>query len=75
MTAIQADEQLLEGPNDRPLQTRYPGELDCKLTIELSLISGIALLAGHDSLQDSRTSPTLDGIRASRCDEDHTVSC
>jgi hypothetical protein len=48
MTAIQADEQLREGPNDRPLQTRYPGEMDCKLTIELSLIFGSALVAGHD---------------------------
>jgi len=48
MTAIQADKELREGPYDWPLQTRYPGEMDCKLSIELSLIFGSALVAGHD---------------------------
>jgi hypothetical protein len=48
MTAIQADEQVREGPYDRPLQTRYSGEMDCKLTIELSVIFGSAFVASHD---------------------------
>jgi len=48
MTSFQADTQLREGPYDRLLQTLYSGEMDCNLTVELSVISARTLVAGHD---------------------------
>jgi hypothetical protein len=59
MTAFQADKQLREGPYDRLLQTRYSGEMDCKLTIELSVVFGSAPIARHDYQLDLRIESIL----------------
>ena len=38
ITTLHADTKLREGPYDRLLQTRYSGEMDCYLAVELSVI-------------------------------------
>jgi hypothetical protein len=48
ITAIQADTYLREDPYDWLLQTVYSGEMDCNLTVELSLIFASTLIARHD---------------------------
>jgi hypothetical protein len=48
IAAIHADTHLREYPYDWLLQTLYSGEMDCKLTIELSVIFASTLVARHD---------------------------